>query len=406
MKSLRFLFPAAAAFALLAAATPAHAQTATAVFDGCVLDAGTVRGTLSLTVKVVEKAGTTTWTFTGKALLQNATLSFSHKAVNLPPTGNIEIAAKNGETLKLSYAPLLVSGTLAGGSVTGTLNVLLYQNAFANKNNEEAQQLLGNLRGVYNVALVDVARFQGYLTLTVGNLGAVKIAGRLADGTAVSGSSKLVPIPGGCIVPFHRPLYTKRGYASGLFIVNTATQDVQNFPAISARWESADPKKGIFNHTLDSMGGRFSDGRVGPVIEPGLKFTAYPLGVLPAPAAGLTGKWLDFFPDRIALQHAVGKISLPKGTAPKKVDGFFKYTGDNPCVATLLYTARTGLFKGSFKIYYATAGDMATGVTQHRVVSVPYTGVMIKRGGNIFGLGTGTTTLNKEKHSFAVQLLP
>ena len=71
------------------------------------------------------------------------------------------------------------------------------------------------------------------------------------------------------------------------------------------------------------------------------------------------------------------------------------YTGFNPSLATISYTAKTGIFKGSFKLYYD--GPNVKGALQHTTVSVPYTGIMVPGGTALTGYGTGTVTINKQK---------
>ena len=83
------------------------------------------------------------------------------------------------------------------------------------------------------------------------------------------------------------------------------------------------------------------------------------------------------------------KLSLEKGVL-------------NPSLATLTYTAKTGVFKGSFKLYYE--GDGTKGKSQRKTASVSYTGIMVPDSGEMRGLGTGTVTVNKEKYRIGVCL--
>jgi len=413
MKSMRLILAAAAALAGFAATTPAHAQTATAIYDGPVILDGTVRGTLNLTVKVAVKGATANWTFTGKALLQNATVTFSHKAVNLPLSGHIEIPAKTGEKLFLTYNPLGFSGTLSGGKAGAiALNVGASLNAFANKNNADAQLVLKNVRGLYNMGLYHGwGVIDGYMSLNVGNLGAVKIAGRLADGTAVSGSAKLVPNlweGGGTVVAFHRPIYSKKGFLSGWLIgePDQTLRLVDN--AIPLCWESADPKRGIFTNKMTVVGGWYGDGKTDP-LSPSKKLkmkTSLSAPLLPAPGTGWTGGWVSSaFPD-IELSRAGGKLSIPKGKAPKKVGAAYEYepADKNPSMAVLTFNPKTGLYKGNFKIFYD--GKNAADKPQHKVVGVPYTGLVFPFGSTHMGDGFGMATINKVKNNVRVFLEP
>ncbi|MCL1921913.1 MAG: hypothetical protein FWG50_12720, partial [Kiritimatiellaeota bacterium] len=101
------------------------------------------------------------------------------------------------------------------------------------------------------------------------------------------------------------------------------------------------------------------------------------------------------------------KPFIVKGAAPKldKVAGAYDYEAVrnlNPSLATLSYTAKTGVFKGSFKLYYD--GYSAKGALAHKAASVSYSGVMVPHEGGLIGLGTGTATINKQKVGLPVYL--
>ena len=102
------------------------------------------------------------------------------------------------------------------------------------------------------------------------------------------------------------------------------------------------------------------------------------------------------------------KATTPKKIAVKGETPYYDYalvnaSGQmNPSAATLTYTAKTGLFKGTFKLYYD--GFDAKGALQHKTVSVSYAGVMIPQGNTFIGLGAGTATINKQKVGMPVFL--
>jgi len=100
-----------------------------------------------------------------------------------------------------------------------------------------------------------------------------------------------------------------------------------------------------------------------------------------------------------------GKLSLAKGFAPKipKGETEYDYNVFNPSLATLSYTPKTGIFKGSFKLYYDGI-DPKNNKLQHKTIGVSYTGVMVPDGGELRGLGTGSATINKVKHGVPVRL--
>jgi hypothetical protein len=154
---------------------------------------------------------------------------------------------------------------------------------------------------------------------------------------------------------------------------------------------------------LDVVGGYFGGGRLaGPSLPAGLVFGADVSGQgLPALPNLTSGRWMDeAFPLSLdVLYGSNSNLSLARGVAPKKPakgETAYDYNVTNPSLATLTYTVRTGLFKGSFKVYFD--GNDAKGSLQHKTVNVPYFGAMIPgEDGNLLGFGIGTATINKEK---------
>ncbi|HYF34086.1 MAG TPA: hypothetical protein VD994_02260, partial [Prosthecobacter sp.] len=106
-----------------------------------------------------------------------------------------------GKTLTLSYAGDVITATVNHGSEssTGTATRAIYSSS----NRVPAALLNSANSGFYTVGFPAKAQVSGmtasqfpqgngYCTLTVSNLGAVNVAGKLADGTLVTGSSALV----------------------------------------------------------------------------------------------------------------------------------------------------------------------------------------------------------------------
>jgi hypothetical protein len=394
----------------------------TAAYEGFVYDdGGTVRGTLTVSAKAAVKkvtkpveSYTTHWTFTAKAVLQAATVSFSGKAVGAVEA--LTLVTKGGVTLDVTLGADTVRGTVSGGKVGGTLNVAGARNAFADKKDAAAQERLAGLKGAYNVALVGVSgaqggEYAGYLTLSAGNAGAVKIAGKLADGTAVSGAAKLLEglnADGWYAVALHKPLYTKKGFVGGLLWLNPDDKVIRVDTGYGwfVDWVCGDPKKGVFEKELDVVGGWF--GGAATVSGRPLYLCAAAPEDLPPPAASLDGGWVSAaFPWEPPVTVSGAKWSLPKATAPKKVGEAYDYSGVNPSGATLSYAAKTGLFKGAFKLY--CDGLDAKGKPQHQAVSVSYAGVLTPVRDAAFaewpvGLGAGTATVDRQKKTIPVFL--
>jgi hypothetical protein len=429
--------PALAQFPYLADPGDDDAPVVTTAYEGFAYDdGGAVRGTVTVSAKAAVKkdrktgTSTTTWTFTAKAVLQSATVSFSAKTWG-GEEGVLRVTAKTGETLEVALGADTFSGTVSGGRAGGTLNVAGARNRFADKKDAAAQARLAAVKGTYNVALVEspsgVSRPSdvlssgatvaggtpalpaGYLSLTVGNLGAVKLAGKLPDGTAVSGSAKLLEglnEDGWYAVPLYKALYVKKGFVGGLLWLNPQDKVIRVDTGCGwfVDWVGTDPKKAPFARELDVCGGWFS----GAGLPPGLAFGAAVPDTLPPPAATLAGAWVEAaFPWELPVSASGVKLALPKATAPKKAGTDYDYSGANPSGATLAYTAKTGLFKGAFKLYYD--GFDAWGKVLHKSVSVSYTGVLTPvrdaaYAGWPAGLGTGTATINKQKIGIPVRL--
>jgi hypothetical protein len=323
-------------------------------------------------------------------------------------------------------------GTLSGGRAgADLLDLAGTRDTFADKKDQEAQARLDTLRGLYNVALLEdghscpslasettdtnVRSPVGYLTLKIGDLGKVKIAGKLFDGTSFSGSGKLLEglsdisndFPPLLAVALHRPLYLKKGFISGLLWINPVDKTVLLDTEYGwfVDWvRDADPKKpGLdFQRELDLLGGRFGDGKTAVMPLPGLAFTAdVAAAELPAVVAGLPGVWADAaFPWQMPVTATGTKLALPKASKPVKGELGYEYPGANPSSARITYTAKTGLFKGEFKVYY----DATDAKQTHKTVNVSYTGVMVPVEGVLTGLGFGVVTVEKQKHAIPVVL--
>lgn len=394
-----------------------EALSVTSAFDGFVYDeTGTVCGTLTLNakaaVKVDKKTGlvNTNWTVTAKAILEKATVSFP----SFKKTGSLDplvITAKKGEVLAFdNLGADTFYGELSGGAVgAGSLYVAGARAAFGNKKDVAAQAQLNAVKGLYNVALVsDVESMlpAGYVTLSVGNQGKVKIAGKLEDGTKVSGNAKLLQglnVDGWYAVALYRPLYSKKGFIGGLLWINLEDKliRVDSDNGWFVDWVCRDVKRGEFERGLDVIGGLF--------VGAGIRVPSYMSVMsveLPDPAVGLDGEWID---EALPWKLAITNWKLPKSTPPKKSgkgsEVSYDYSADgmvNPSGATLKYTAKTGLFKGAFKMYFD--GVDLKGKVIHRTAKVSYIGVMVPVDGVMVGLGSGTATVNRQKIGVPVYL--
>jgi uncharacterized repeat protein (TIGR02543 family) len=352
----------------------------TTTYDGFLYDTdNTVRGTVTLNAKAAVKwdktktVATTNWTFSAKAVMQTATVSFSGKREGA--LGSLTLPGKRGESLAVTLGADTFHGTYTDAN--GTLNVAGARNAFADKLTKAAAQERQNaVLGLYNVALENrvgqtflsvsaaegaaassasgtdrnVCSTLGYLTLSVGKAGVVKVAGVLSDGSKFSGSAKLLEglnEDGWHCVALHRPLYSKKGFVGGLLWLDP----VENIVRVDSLygwlvdWVCEDaakaPNKAAFAEQLDVFGGYFGDGKSEPCCSPSVMterlLSANVPDDLPPPVASVAGwtgnRWMDeAFPWELPVTFSSpsGGIAfpLPKATAPVKDKGTGLYVYD------------------------------------------------------------------------------
>jgi formylglycine-generating enzyme required for sulfatase activity len=200
--------------------------TAQGTFTGYIYVGDEIKGLLTYKV-------TSAGRLSASLAMQAATYSFSGKAWDsMTAAGlfNVLLTTRQGEQLALTVDGTdgSLAATLSGGRLGAqTFDVVGQRNAFLDKNNAAAQTELARYLGYYTVALpIDAIETtpaidnmqsgSGYLTATVGARGAVKIAGKLADGTRISGATTLVIDGGQAYIPLFVKLYARRGLFAGL----------------------------------------------------------------------------------------------------------------------------------------------------------------------------------------------
>ena len=150
-----------------------------------------IKGTLTLKASSKGK-------LSAKVTLQDLSLSFSGKswtAKNEDGAYIALLATRQGEQLELILESDsgMMYGTLTGGRLAPgtTFHVTGQRNAFLDRTDAEAQAVLNAFKGYYTVALPmgacetdpaadNTQSGSGYVTVTVRDRGAVKIAGKLA----------------------------------------------------------------------------------------------------------------------------------------------------------------------------------------------------------------------------------
>ena len=356
-----------------------------------------VRGLL--TVKISSLTGT----LTAKAVLQTGSLSFSAKRwANVEPDGTCRamMTVRTGETLELRVRQNRLWGALLGGKLGN--QVLIAdgaRNRFADKTDASAPVRLEQFRGYYTVALpvadsisasagVDAApQGIGYLTLTVGSKGSAKFAGILADGTKVSLSSRLILFDDcgqQACAPFFAPMYARKGWVGGLLWIDPLTRTVRTDRAWDwrIRWEKPGKGPDGFSLLLDACGGFYGTGQP---LAPTYYFSA-DVAPLSYHYNGGTADWA-MIPQAVTVTVSGAKLAITKATKPVKLTengiSWFEYGGGNPAGATLTFTAKTGIIKGKFSLYYDYP---LNGRLTHKAVSVPYAGILAPTRDAAFGV--------------------
>ena len=115
---------------------------------------------------------------------------------------------------------------------------------------------------------------------------------------------------------------------------------------------------------------------------------------LTASSAVLFGQaMLPYLPDGVPVKQSGTKWTLPKAGKVVYKNGAVDESklGENPCGLKLTYTAKSGTFKGSFKVYAVNGAKV-------KATTVNVTGFMLN------GVGYGTATCKKPAVSWAVTI--
>jgi len=372
-------------------------RTTQGIYEGFLYDEGDfdstptleVRGTVTLSVFRRNRL----FNIAAKIRVQNEFLMFYNPVWT--PGGPEDVlravaTTRRGEILDLYIGQNRIWGTLSGGSLgTEVLIVDGMRNRFADRQDVEMQAILNTFRGYYTLALpaygalslgeADAApEGTGYLTITVGNQGKVTITGVLADGTRVSHSSRLLLFDGcgpEACVPLFVPLYSQKGWLSGLLWFDPVKRTIVTDRDLNwfLRWEKQGSGTDGFSELLEACGGFYS---TLDALSAHYRFSAG-TNAVPYFHNGLAEKIEPLFPSEINVAADGRRLVITKGAAPRLAGGAYDYAASaNSSLATLSFREATGLFGGNFKLYY---DYMLYGRLQHKVVNVPYMGVLVPR---------------------------
>lgn len=380
-------------------------------------DAGdnAVRGLLNATV-------TPQGAFSAKSVMQSGAVRFTSKSWDSASNGVFRATLKTtkGETLSLAqdtasaWNMVGLTGALTGGAFSNSvLSVSGQRGPMSAKTAADyaaGTNVLTRYKGYYTVALPpddvleapgaagNVPLGSGYLTLTVKDGGAVALVGKLADGTALSGASALIAVADSkageaAYVPFLFPLYGAKGVFSGVLEIlpgelvgDNVARPCDNFAQAWSYPGKAPASKPTqtedrFMLSLGMSGGWYNSLTDLRAHYSNAVFSAassdvtnvYVSGVYTA-AVGVVDAALPEVP--LAINPATGLISLSSGKAPvyNPATGAYAYAPTNPAVATFKLTKATGIFSGTFNLYYEYRDQ--TGALKLKTVSVAHAGVL------------------------------
>jgi uncharacterized repeat protein (TIGR02543 family) len=371
-------------------------------YEGFLSDEGDFDGTPTLEVR-----GTVTLSVFGradklnvsaKALMQDRSLVFKNlvwSAEKTKDVSRVKLFAPGGEILDLAVGQTRFWGTLSGGSLGDKMQAVDgMRNRFADLQDAGAQALLNTFRGYYTLAMpaygalslgeADAApEGTGYLTITVGNQGHVNIGGVLADGTKFSKSSSLILFDGcgpEACVPLFVPLYAQKGLMSGLLWFDPVKRTIVTDRDLSwfLRWEKPGSGMDGFSELLEACGGFYS---TLDALSAHYRFSAGANAVSYF-HSGIAEKVQPVFPSAIDVAADGRRLVITKGVAPLLANGAYDYAAsENSSMATLSFREATGVFSGSFKVYYDYTAQERL---YHKAVTVQYSGVLVPRRSEVF----------------------
>ena len=322
--------------------------------------------TVSFSAPSLERSGTAF-----SVSMENAK-AFRGLAVYIDPTQPWNDWQMDGAVWGMSSDLCIASSTI------GTFNA--QRNAFLDKPMATAAQtVLDTHKGYYTMeifpfgpslsgAIGILPGGYGYLTATIGDRGSVKIAGKLADGTAVSTRSMLLPssLPYADI-PVYIPLYGKRGW------IHLPIEKIGDFTVSGAGFWSYPGKSptataDAFVSGVNAVGCLYDTDI--STFQAGANFSVWE-GV-----TKIIGN-VPFVPD------VKGGMTLPKARKPylEKGADFYTYDPVNPFGATFSENKKTGIFTGKLTSFEET---MVNGKPTLTGTTCSYQGVLMPGSGSLF----------------------
>ena len=303
-------------------------------YDGMIVDAdGLPIGYINVkTTKAAGKGETKTSKVTVTIQMAGETKKVTIKGSVDVSTAEFSKAASDGRVLELMFTRNTICGTFDDYEIDGVRNLLsaTAKTADAKAEKAAATEIANKFKGNYVMAYSDENGWNG-LSVQVMAKGKVKVSGTLANGTKVSTTSQLIVGEDYCCIPV---IYTKTGTSI----------------AFSIYCDNESGEMSVFG---------YYDAVISPVsnLDDGLGFN---IGEEIYDLLADYELAEDFLPYGVEVEASGTKWKVAGGAKAGKikvVDGEIVDTkeSDNPSGLKLTYTAKTGIFKGSFKIHGLTA---------------------------------------------------
>ena len=315
------------------------------------------------------------------------------------------LTAPKGETLGIAVDTSLpwtgeaLTGMLSNGVFSAGYAVAAQRVPFSKTGRDyeipEAMNALAPVAGYYTLAipLADVPNEQGaaqavpegygYGSLTVRANGAAALAGRLADGARYSASGLIgFETNGAPRFDFFIPLYRNRGFWCGRLHLGTAggldgaarwrypgSNPVGAVPAVEDRFDVDAFPDGAWYNTAGNLAFYYTNTFFSAATTT--------VGYVYSHGAWTSVASLTELPDNVAITaDSRGTLKIPSARAPvyDRAAGRFVFDATNAACVTFAATKATGLFGGTFNLYYAYQDENA--VPRMKTVREPYQGIL------------------------------
>ena len=312
-------------------------------------------GSASLTVGSAGK-------MSGKMIVNGTNCTFTAASYDSFRKGTTEDDWQATATCSLKIGkqvvPMGLTVVAGGASVEeDDLTAGLFRNSWKDKGADPVPE---EYQGTYSVKLASDRFRTGYLSLTVDKKGAVKVAGKAPDGTALSATATLVPAvdPEGAAYYFAdvfcAPSAYKGGYVAGTvnFLADRTLSGYVGWRSYNPQ-STGDYEKGGFDRALDCSGAKYDKNALLPDLG---------YGTLRLSALGV-GEELFITVDKTGKKFVV----VNKGDAK----------------LTFSFTQSTGIWKGSYLMWPDPSSTKS--------VKVSFEGIMVQ-GEDLKGFGTYDAT--------------